>query len=219
MSKDLFSAIDQLDAPRVRELLAAGADPNALQETWPGLRPLHAAVQAIVSSDGRGDLAVLEALLEHGADVNGWTASKDQTPLLTALLEDQRAAAELLVAAGADPNVRSSEGESPLRVVAAAGDRAMVALLLGAGAAKTIDDWGGLSGRTALAFAVERLDVEMMKMLLDAGADPAAQGDYGYTAYDYLPSREQSDPEVWDAALELLRSAAVRRSDPSPRET
>jgi uncharacterized protein len=210
MSEQLFSAIAQLDAPRVRELLAAGADPNALQSTWAGLRPLHAAICAIALRDGQAGLDVVTALLEHGADVDGWTASKDQTPLLTALFEEQPAVAELLLAAGADPNVRSSEGESPLRVVVASGDRAMVSRLLGAGAARTIDDCGGLSGGTALAFAAERLDVPMMKMLLDAGADPRAQGEYGLTADQWLPAREQSDPEAWEAAFEMLRSALVR---------
>ncbi|MFT3764570.1 MAG: ankyrin repeat domain-containing protein [Minicystis sp.] len=211
MSDELFSAIDALDVPRVRALLAGGADPNALQDTWAGLRPLHAAIQTIAVSDGGGGLDLITVLLEHGADVNGWTASKDQTPLLTALFEQMPAAAELLLAAGADPNVRSSEGESPLRVAAAAGDRAMVSRLLAAGAAKTIDDWGGLSGRTALALAAERLDVPMMKMLLDAGADPRAQGEYGLTADQRLPPREQSDPEVWAAAFEMLRTAPSRR--------
>jgi ankyrin repeat protein len=211
MSEDLFSAIDELDAPRVRELLAGGADPNVLNATWAGLRPLHAAVQAIALDEGGGGLDMIEALLAHGADVNGWTARKDQTPLLTALFEEQPALAERLLAAGADPNVRNSEGDSPLRVAAARGDRAMVSLLLGAGAAKTIDDWGGLSGRTALGLAAEQLDVPMMKMLLDAGADPSAQGEYGLTASHLLPPREQSDPEAWDAAYELLRSAVVQR--------
>ncbi|HLM47334.1 MAG TPA: ankyrin repeat domain-containing protein, partial [Myxococcaceae bacterium] len=156
------------------------------------------------------ELSVLLALLEHGADVNAWDAERDRTPLLEAVCENQLAAVDVLVKAGAEPNVRSSEGDTPLRACAELGNVEMASLLLGAGATQTINDWGGLTGCTALGIAISRLDIPMMRLLLDAGADPEAPDDDRQPTRDRLPPRDDSDPQKWDAAFELLGGAKDR---------
>lgn len=207
MAKELFAAIEQHDTARVRALLAGGADPNEPQQEWPGLRPLQVAIHAL---DGGGELDVLLALLEHGADVNTWDAERDRTPLLEAVCENQLAAVEVLLKAGANPNVRSSEGDTPLRACAEVGHVGMASLLLGAGAAQTINDWGGLTGYTALGHAAARLDLPMIKLLLEAGADPRAPDEDGRPAHYRLPPRAESDSQTWDTAFELLGGAKDR---------
>ena len=204
MSKELFAAIEQLDASRVKALLAGGADPNEPQAQWPGLRPLHVAINELAE---RGGLDVLMALLEHRADVNAWNVGRDVTPLLVAVFEGQQAAVEALLKAGADPNVRSSEGDTPLRACAGVGALGIAALLLGAGATRTINEWGGQAGYTALGLAASRLDIAMMRLLLDAGADPEAPDEDDRPARDRLPPRGASDSQIWDTAFELLRGA------------
>ncbi|ATB44057.1 hypothetical protein CYFUS_009538 [Cystobacter fuscus] len=204
MSKELFAAIEQHDAPRVKALLAGGADPNEPQAQWPGLRPLHVAINELAE---RGGLDVLMALLEHGADVNAWNVGRDVTPLLVAVFEGQQAAVEALLKAGADPNVRSSEGDTPLRACAGVGDLGIASLLLGAGASRTINEWGGQAGYTALGLAASRLDIPMMRRLLDAGADPEAPDEDDRPARDRLPPRDASDSQIWDVAFELLRGS------------
>ena len=57
----LYDAVRDGDAERVRELLAAGADVDALSDN--GLTPLHIAVLA-------GDYNLVRLLIEAGADVN-----------------------------------------------------------------------------------------------------------------------------------------------------
>ncbi|PTL85022.1 ankyrin repeat domain-containing protein [Vitiosangium sp. GDMCC 1.1324] len=207
MSKELFAAIELHDASRVKALLAGGADPNEPQAQWPGLRPLHVAINELAE---RGGLDVLMALLEHGADVNAWNVGRDVTPLLVAVFEGQQGAVEALLKAGADPNVRSSEGDTPLRAAAGVGDLGIAFLLLGAGAARTINDWGGLTGYTALGHAARRLDLPMIKLLLDAGADPRAPDEDGRPAHYRLPPRAESDSQTWDAAFELLGGSKDR---------
>src|SRR5689334_19576827 len=165
MSKELFAAIEQHDTARVKALLAGGADPNEPWPERPGLRPLQVAIYEL--ADG-GELEVLLALIEHGADVNAWDVERDRTPLLVAACEDELAAIEALVKAGADPNVCSRDGITPLRTSAEVGNLDMASLLLGAGATRTINDWGGLTGYTALGHAANRLDLPMIKLLLDA---------------------------------------------------
>ncbi len=80
----------------------------------------------------------------------------------------------------------------------------MAAMLLRCGAGKTIDSLGGFEGLTALGRAVKRLNVPMVQLLLDAGADPEALDANDRTARDYLPPRENVDPQAWDAVLALL---------------
>jgi uncharacterized protein len=207
MSKELFAAIKQHDTARVKALLTGGVDPNEPQQDWPGLLPMQVAIHAL--ADG-GELDVLLALLEHGADVNAWDAERDRTPLLEAVCENQLAAVELLLNAGAEPNVRSSEGDTPLRACAEVGNVVMASLLLRSGATQTINDWGGLTGCTALGIAISRLDLPMMRLLLDAGADPDATDDDRRPTRDRLPPRDESDSQTWDAAFELLGRAKGR---------
>ncbi|WP_434384520.1 ankyrin repeat domain-containing protein [Melittangium boletus] len=201
MSQELFKAIQQHDTAQVKALLTRGANPNEAQQEWPGLLPLQVAIHALAHG---GELAVLLALLEHGADVNAWDSERDRTPLLEAVCENQTAAVELLLKAGAEPNVRSSEGDTPLRACAEVGNVAMATLLLDAGATRTLNDWGGLTGCTALGIAISRLDLPMMRLLLDAGADPEATDDDRQPTRDRLPPRDESDAPIWDAAFKML---------------
>jgi ankyrin repeat protein len=207
MSKELFTAIEQHDTARVKALLAAGAAPNEPRQEWPRLLPLQVAIHAL--ADG-GELEVLLALLEHGADVNAWDAERDRTPLLEAVCENQLAAVEVLLKAGAEPNVRSSDGITPLRSSVEDGNLDMASLLLAAGATKTINDWGGLLGFTALGIAIWQLDIPMMKLLLDAGADPEAPDDSREPTRERLPPRDESNSQRWDTAFELLSGAKGR---------
>ena len=51
-----------------------------------------------------------------------------------------------------------------------------------------------------------KLDVEMVEVLLNAGADPEALDEDRRTALERLPSREESDRTDWDRAMNLLGS-------------
>ncbi|MET0401630.1 MAG: ankyrin repeat domain-containing protein [Cystobacter sp.] len=207
MSKELFTAITQHDTSRLKALLAEGADPNEPQSEPPGLRPLHVAIYEL--ADG-GELDVILALLEYGADANAWDVERDRTPLLVAVCENELAAAEALVKAGADPNVRSSDGITPLRSSVEDGNLDMASLVLAAGATRTINDWGGLLGFTALGIAIWQLDIPMMKLLLDASADPDAPDDSRRSTRERLPPRDESNLLQWDTAFELLGGAKDR---------
>jgi len=133
MSKELFAAIDQHDASRVKALLAGGADPNEPQSQRLGLRPLHVAINEL--SEG-GGLDVVLALLEHGADVNAWNVGRDVTPLLVAVFEENSQRRE------GSPTSRTAVvgSSSPLGCV---GSRVSVSWLRGAtcSALRTCASW------------------------------------------------------------------------------
>jgi uncharacterized protein len=202
MSSTLFQAIENQDLNLIAELLSNGTNPNIISPEFPGWTPLDYAIEEL--EDG-GSIEPLVLLLRHGASVNIWDANHDATPLLMGLFRGQIEAVRLLLAVGADPNVVGSEGDSPLRWCVEQGDYETAAMLLRCGATKTIDSAGGFGGMTALGIAAKRLDLRMIELLLQAGANSQAYDADKWTAYQRLPERSKiEDDAIWLAAAALL---------------
>jgi ankyrin repeat protein len=194
----IFDAIESYDLDRLSLVLAGGGDPNARKAVPPHWSPLHEAINEL--EDG-GPIEALVLLLRHGADVEG---TEGDTPLLMALYRAQPEAVHLLLAAGANTNVHGPEGDSPLRVAVGRGDRGTAATLLRCGAQATINEAGAPTGASALGIAAMRLDVPMIALLLQAGADPDALDADHLTARDRLPSRTPENAQARDEAERLL---------------
>lgn len=201
MSNELFRAIEQHDIAAVAAALSAGVSPNELESDASGWTPLHTAIDEL---DEGGSIEVLRMLLAHGADVNGWDGQFEATPLLMAMFRNNMEALRLLLDAGADPNAVSGEGEATLRWAAEHNDVEMAALFIRFGAGQSINSFGGFSRSTPLGLAVHALNLPMIEILLDAGADPEAVNDDGEPPIDLLPPRAKSDLQVWDRAMQLL---------------
>jgi len=211
-SKALFEAIERFEVDRVRALLSAGASPDALQDaSWPGWRPLHAAIEAM---DDGGPLETLNVLLAGGASADGWDARRDATPLLMAVFRGQRAAAELLIDAGADVNVVGGEGDTPLRWAVQSGDVELARVLIERGAVRDIDVGGGVTGMNALGIAARRLDAAMVRLLLEAGARADAPDADGRTARGRVDEPGDDTRERWQQIMVLLASARVPHAKP-----
>lgn len=93
-----------IDAMRV--LLAAGADPNAVDGRSTGWTPLLHAVH-------KRQTAAVRLLLEHGADPNR-TGPGGGTPLIMAADDPNPAIVTLLLSFGADPRVEGEDGSTAL---------------------------------------------------------------------------------------------------------
>jgi ankyrin repeat protein len=113
-------------------LVAAGAEPNA-QDKF-GHTPLMWAVKGDLSSQVQPE--VLEALVQHGADVNV-RDDRGETALFglvryvedTLDLDSGRACIGVLLDAGADRNARNTEGKTALGVVAEKNSKLVIDLL------------------------------------------------------------------------------------------
>ena len=109
---------------------------------------------------------VVQALVEHGADVNA-VDSDGNSPLLDAAADKFSPSGLLLLAHGANPNVRRSiSRRTPLMEAAQSGNTALVQALLEKKPDLTLKD---AQGKTALDFAREYDRVKIVDLLKQAG--------------------------------------------------
>lgn len=189
-TEQLGPAIRSAATAEVVAALHAGADPNARFSFKDGAVAVQPAVSgvgepalnvAVKSGSPQAHKCIVAALLSAGASPDA--VGLRHMPCLeeAATLGDAGAVA-LLVACGANVNLRSDEGIAPLEAAAGSleGDEpGIVQTLLLAGARADAQDAGG---RTALMAAAERGHVRSLVALVRAGADPRRADAAGRTA-------------------------------------
>jgi ankyrin repeat protein len=141
---------------------------------------------ALLFAAQAGDTESAALLLDAGADVND-TAADGNSALVLATFNGQGAVARLLLARGADPNAAGA-GYSALHAAVLRGDLATVTALVGKGAdlnaliakGSPVRRFGSqwafttpMTGATPLLVAATYLEVDIMRALLAAGANPA----------------------------------------------
>src|SRR5262249_28108889 len=114
-----------------------------------------------------------------------------QTPLIGALLHNDRAEARRLLEAGADPNEGRFVGMSPIVLAVARQDLETVRLMAAKGADLGARD---RSGSTPLMWAAfnETGDPAVLEELLRLGADPNVANQAGETALDWALRRGET---------------------------
>ncbi len=202
---------------KVRELLAAGADPNAKGER--GNTPLHSALsrgrtdstrallEAGASVDATNDsgqtplhvvcgidadLETIALLIEHGADVKARTPT-GVTPLhLASRRASDPRVIDLLVRHGARVDTVTDNGSQPLHQAAYVGEARGAAALIRHGA-DVHSEW---NGRTPLEWAVRRESPdEMLVLLVESGATVDL-------AFRYCAGETEDDRTLLHAAAE-----------------
>lgn len=157
-------------------LLARGADPNAAD---------RAGFTALYSAAGSDyGLSTAAALLSHGAKPNAKNMHGG-TALHQAASQGAIKVIELLLANKADVNAVDNEGYTPLHGAVSYGKndtrKTVVEILLRSGAnvnAKTTRD-----GETPFHKAIDRGDIEIVKLLLEYGADVNAVSKFGVSTF------------------------------------
>jgi len=140
---------------------------------------MNAPDRALLEAARSGDPDLVRAALDGGAVVEARDAHR-RTPLLLAALGDHVAAAEVLVAAGADPNAQDDRHDSPWLVTGVTGSVAMMRVLLPAGPdLKLTNRFGGV----CVIPASERGHVDYVEAVLrETGIDVDHVNRLGWTA-------------------------------------
>lgn len=157
---------------------------------------------------GSGGVAACDRAPDSTVPPAADVAANGLHPLVFAAFRGDTAAIERLVAAGAEPDLRSLHGVTPLVAAVRGGHEAAVRLLLGRGASTDLRLRGG---GTALSVAVDEGNLELVAVLLEAGANPQVRDGYGQRPVHVALAR--GDAEL----LALLgRHGGVREELESP---
>jgi ankyrin repeat protein len=164
----ISNAAEQNDLETVRKALEEGAPLDAPHE-YSFARPIFAAVEA-------GALEVVEYLLDRGLDVN--LQDRDGTPLVHFATDPKMI--RFLASRGADLERRNQFGWTALGNAVGSSSETVKALLeSGANLTSTHD--GGYTILMQAAGCMER-QPEIVQLLIERGADPAAVSIHGYNA-------------------------------------
>ena len=218
------AAADRNDTDRVKELIAMGANVNAVNDIdciQEGYTPLIRAsmygnteavrlllesgadikltnmlgISSFMMACSNGYIEIAELLLKHGADINRF--GNGWNPITAAAMHDCQKIITFLLENGADINRANHRGETALMMVCrnAVGKKKAIKLLLAAGADVNAAD---KEGRTALmGLASENGYTELMHILIKFGADPDIRNNKGQTVLDLLSDRYPKKYAKW----------------------
>ena len=195
---ELVAAARSSDHQAVRDLLEAGADPDATYGD--GTTALHWAAH-------RDAHAMVTDLLAAGADVDP-ADDHGVTPLSLACVNGNRRIVDALLAAGADPNAARGNGETPLMTAARVGGLDVVRSLIAAGADPNARE--AALGQTSLMLAVAGNHTPVARLLLETGAAVSARSTNRFTPL--LFAAQQGNLE----AADLLLSAGADVNESAP---
>lgn len=166
----------EIDMDIIRSLVEKGADVN--YKSYEGETPLSTAIYA-------NDTEVVQYLLEKGADANG---DEEIRPLSFAASVGSLQIVKLLVEYGANVNNQNESGSTALLRTNKV-DIARFLIENGANVnAKDLYD-----GMTSLIGAAARQNVELVKLLLEKGADKSIRDAEGKNALDYAKERNYEE--------------------------
>jgi ankyrin repeat protein len=204
----------------VELLLARGADTKATN--------LFGA-DALMAAAAGGDAGSVQLLLQHGADPNGqpgigtpqFVFGGGRSALMWAAFRGDLAIIKLLLDTGANPNAEGMTG-TPLEQAAWADRTDAARLLIERGAQPNQADH--MAGYTPLHWAAstENGDPALVKLLLDHGANPDAEGGQNMDAFMDVPqtplmlARKRGETPVLAA---LLRAGANKETPDKIRAT
>ena len=172
----LLNAVISGDKNILKALLEAGSDVNA--------RGARDRFNPLVEALARGRFDLAEALLAEGADAsipNGNNISAFN--LANISQSDDQLLAEL-IEAGADINVRGSDGSTALVAAVSKRERRFALFLIDAGANL---DLANNFGDTALHWAASTQDLVLIEALVAAGANPRVRNSRGLYPFELAP--------------------------------
>ena len=191
----------------VRELLAAGADPNKYKDID--------GITALIKAASNCRDSTVSILIQHGADLNVQT-NYGSTALTIAAWKGRNEVTTTLIKAGADLNIQTTNGKTALTIACEKGNNKMALSLIEAGAdlgteLNKRDEHGNTILHSA---ALEGYNIAVTT-LIKAGADLKIQNNAGETALAVAASGEVAST-LMEAGAEVPPSLACRMMNTNP---
>ena len=176
----LMDAAKRGNLPLVKLFLFNGASVGAQDDQ--GTNALLAACDADEHSAPRENAALVQLLIERGADVNLLRSNEYPSALMTAVYSRRPLIVQLLLMHGAHVNVTNYKGMTAMMLVPRIltwRDLAILNLLVANGSKINAASY---DGNTALTWAADKDDLRTVRFLLARGADVNAVNRGGHTA-------------------------------------
>ena len=171
-------------------LLDAGAEVNQAENS--GATPLYAASQ-------NNHLPIVKELASRGADINKVENYQGSSPALMATQEGNIDILKFLIAKGVDVGQKCYHNWTLLHMAAGHNHHSIVELLLKEPKIKKlIDDTSNTRHHTPLTVAINwEGDLEMIKLLMNNGANKEKAGYEGKTPLEWAREMEKSDIVIY----------------------
>lgn len=158
----LHLAIENRDLPMVRLLLASGADPQT---------PDRAGESSLFLGARSGSADIVKLLLDYGADPEAREPNFNQTPLMVAVRAEAPEVVQLLLDTNVDVNAQTLAGDVPrMRLPSENAGSKGIGINRG-GIPEHGERAPVAGGKTALMYATRQGDLDMTRMLVEAGAN------------------------------------------------
>jgi ankyrin repeat protein len=202
--RKLYKAVRKNDISEAKKLIEEGVDPTIASRKY-GALLAHACKNKDVT------IELIEMLITYGCDVNevnGWKGSA----LIQALIAGRQDIAQLLIRHGAQVNAANRQGETALHVACRRKDIPSITFLLENKANVDAKSSDGLT--PLLDFTYDRVhpcnaatcetcdeDIEILNLLLKAGADPNAVSNSRRNVIHYVTMKPNARMLVFFAKL------------------
>jgi uncharacterized protein len=200
----LVAAARDRDQGTIRTLLAQRTDVNVRSDDG---------ATALLWAAHWNDLDTADLLIRAGANVN-LANDLRVTPLSLACTNRSATLVQRLLNAGANPNTAIATGETPIMTCASTGSVEAVRMLIGRGADVSAKE--PVQNQTALMWAAAERHPDVVRTLIEHGADPRARTRRGFTALHF--AAREGDVE----SGQLLLAAGVNvniESHPGSQQT
>jgi uncharacterized protein len=158
---------------------------------------------ALVEAVGRGNVVKIGQLLDQGVDKNT-RGREGVTPLIWALIKQNKAGYKYLLEQGADPNLQIEQGDSAVSFAAIHEDVDFLALALRYGGNANVVD--PHTGKTPIYDSIDHRRTDSVRLLIRNGADLNFKDRTGVT-----PLMHAAGVIQYELAYEMLKAGA----DPS----
>jgi len=199
---------DSSDMSRVTTLMLQAVENEDVEEVKRQLAPGARAYseKALLLATAKGNIEIVEALVESGADAN-WVNEDGRTALMIVAGTGRDDIATLLVEKGrADVELNDRQGRSPLSLAAERGHIYTVNLLINQG---SIIDSKDELGRSPLSYAAENGNASVVELLVQRGADVNLKDRHGRSPLSLAAQKGH-----WEVVEQILNYGAyIDRED------